>query len=84
MLKKIVVVKAEIDEEFAGEIARLCGKYEARIGIETGKRTVRGTDSAGLVRSGVQAGERIRLMIEGAEEQQAYEALRALIGKGAF
>lgn len=80
MLKKIVAAKTDIDAAFAQEIAKACAAFDARIGIETGKRTVKGTDARQIERCLVKAGERVRLMIEGPQEQEAYCALRELIG----
>ncbi|MGI6174820.1 MAG: HPr family phosphocarrier protein [Christensenellales bacterium] len=79
MLKKVVVTNAALDEENSKAVAAVCAKFRSRTMIETGKRTVKGTDAPALAKCGVAQNERVRLIIEGEDEKAAWEALKDLM-----
>jgi phosphotransferase system HPr-like phosphotransfer protein len=79
MLKKVVAAKAALNEENSEKVAAVCANFCSRVMIETGKRTVKGTDALALAKCNVAQNESVRLIIEGEDEKSVWTALQDLM-----
>ena len=80
MIKKVIILKKDLDEEMARETAKACNEFPGLVMIETGKRTVNGSNERALLKTKAMAGERIRLVLEGESgEEETFNALKTIL-----
>ncbi|MBR6627795.1 MAG: HPr family phosphocarrier protein [Lachnospiraceae bacterium] len=61
----------------AGMLVKEAMKYDSRISIKTENKSVEATKLMALMALGIKQGQRIEVEIEGADEEKAYEGIKA-------